>query len=108
MIRLALVVKNKHRYFYQQFMSLLRESDEFGSIFVSYDQGQNIFDVASVMRDDDLESLSKSVNYKKLCEGVYIDQRTIPDYIAEWELKKVASIMSIYSSIALENLGTRR
>jgi hypothetical protein len=87
---------------------MLRESDELHPIFVSYDYNQKLFDVAPVLRDDDLESLLKSVNYKELSTGVYIDKRTIPDYIEPWELKKVSNILSNYHSIALEDLGFRR
>ena len=110
MIRIALIIKGKPRYYFPQFLGLIKESDEFNSIFVSYDKGERIFDIISVKDDVDIRDLSASLNYynMKNCDGLFIDKRTIPDYVQKWELDKLASIFSIYLSIALEDLVVRR
>lgn len=106
MISLALVTKNKPSYIFDNFNNLVMKSDEFDPYFSKseYDYNPKIFNIEPIYRDEDLKGLYGSKNYTKICDDLYIDQRTIPNYIVTWEKKKIENILITYLGIAIENL----
>ena len=108
MINLALVTKNQHRNFYNQFMSILKDTNEFNGILIEEENDHFFFDVYNTYTSDDIKGCLNSPNYVKISNVLYIDKRTIPTYLADWEVKKLKNILATYVSIALEDLNFRR
>ncbi len=111
MIALALVTLHHPASFFKNFQSIMNESDEFDNLLIHENSSKlheeyndDFFSIYPTYRDEDMSGLKNSKNYIQICEGLHVDKRTLPDYLQDWELKKIYWILKNYVSIAAEDL----